>query len=424
MPVNLVVGIQWGDEGKGRVVDYLCANAHIAARFGGGANAGHTVIVGDKTYKLRIVPSGVVSGVEACIIGPGTVVNPESFLAEIEALDAAGIDTSRVWISDLAQLILPYHIELDRAGERARGAGAIGTTGNGIGPAYGDRVARCGIRAGDLRDPSYCRATIEARAEALAPLGIHVDAEGVALWLEALAPRVLRHVRDTVTMLHDALRSDKRVLVEGAQGSMLDVTFGTYPFVTSSATVAGAAGAGLGFGPTVVESVLGVVKAYTTRVGGGPFPTELADATGERLRSVGREFGVVTGRARRCGWLDLAMLRYAVQVNGVTEIALTKLDVLDGFDEIKVGVAYRSNSEASVPFQIAGGAQPEYRTFAGWSRSTADARTFERLPTAARDYVSFIERECGVPVTLISVGPERRQIIERGARTLAGAARA
>jgi adenylosuccinate synthase len=422
MPVNLVVGIQWGDEGKGRIVDYLCANAHIAARFGGGANAGHTVVVGDKTYKLRIVPSGVVTGVAACVIGPGTVVNPESFLAEIDALDAAGIDTSRVWISDLAQLILPYHIELDRAAERARGSGAIGTTGNGIGPAYGDRVARCGIRAGDLRNPAYCRATIEARAATLAPLGINVDSEGVALWLEALAPRVLRHVRDTVTMLHDALRSDKHVLVEGAQGSMLDVTFGTYPFVTSSATVAGASGAGLGFGPTAVESVMGVVKAYTTRVGGGPFPTELLDSTGERLRSAGREFGVVTGRARRCGWLDLAMLRYTVQVNGITELALTKLDVLDGFDEIKVGVAYRGNANGSVPFQIAGGAEPEYRTFAGWSTSTTDARTFDRLPAAARDYVSFIERECGVPITLISVGPERRQIIERGVRTLAGAA--
>jgi adenylosuccinate synthase len=421
MPVNLVVGIQWGDEGKGRIVDYLCANAHIAARFGGGANAGHTVIVGDKTYKLRIVPSGVVTGVESCIIGPGTVVNPESFLAEIDALDAAGIDTSRVWISDLAQLILPYHIELDRAGERARGAAAIGTTGNGIGPAYGDRVARCGIRAGDLRDLRYCRTIVEARAAALAPQGVHVDIEGVVLWLETLAPRVLRHVCDTVAMLHDALRSDKRVLVEGAQGSMLDVTFGTYPFVTSSATVAGAAGAGLGFGPTAVDSVVGVVKAYTTRVGGGPFPTELLDATGERMRSVGREFGVVTGRARRCGWLDLAMLRYAVHVNGITELALTKLDVLDGFDEIKVGSAYRSASEGSVPFQIAAGAEPEYRTFAGWSGATTDARTFGELPAAARDYVAFIERECGVPITLISVGPERRQIIERGARTLAGA---
>jgi len=203
---------------------------------------------------------------------------------------------------------------------------------------------------------------------------------------------------------------------------MLDVTFGTYPFVTSSATVAGAAGAGLGFGPTAVESVVGVVKAYTTRVGGGPFPTELLDATGERMRSVGREFGVVTGRARRCGWLDLAMLRYAVHVNGITELALTKLDVLDGFDEIKICVAYRDSSEGSVPFQIAGGAQPEYRTFAGWSSSTVDARTFGRLPAAARDYVSFIERECGVPVLLISVGPERRQIIERGALTLAEAA--
>lgn len=421
MPLSLVVGIQWGDEGKGRIVDYLCANAHVAARFGGGANAGHTVIVGDKTYKLRIVPSGVVSGVEACIIGPGTVVNPESFLAEIAALHEAGVDTSRVWVSDLAQLILPYHIELDRASERARGASAIGTTGNGIGPAYGDRVARCGLRAGDLRDLAYCREVIEARAIALAPLGVHVDPADVVGRLEALTPRMLPHVCDTVTLLHGALRANKRVLVEGAQGSMLDVTFGTYPFVTSSVTVAGGAGAGLGFGPTCVESVMGVVKAYTTRVGGGPFPTELTDATGERLRSVGREFGVVTGRARRCGWLDLAMLRYAVQVNGITELALTKLDVLDGFDEIKVCAAYSGGSDRSLPFQIAAGATPEYRTFSGWSGSTSGARSFGDLPAAARDYVSFIERECGVPVTLVSVGPERQQIIDRGARSLIGA---
>jgi adenylosuccinate synthase len=424
MPVSLVVGIQWGDEGKGRIVDYLCANAQVAARFGGGANAGHTVIVGDKTYKLRIVPSGVVTGVESCIIGPGTVVNPESFLAEIAALSEAGIDTSRVWVSDLAQLILPYHIELDRAAERARGSAAIGTTGNGIGPAYGDRVARCGLRAGDLRDLSYCRDVVEARAAALAPLGINVDSADVVRRLEAQAPPMLAHVCDTVTLLHAALRANKRVLVEGAQGSMLDVTFGTYPFVTSSVTVAGGAGAGLGFGPTCVDSVMGVVKAYTTRVGGGPFPTELTDATGDRLRSVGREFGVVTGRARRCGWLDLAMLRYAVQVNGITDLALTKLDVLDGFDVINVCTAYRGAGERSVPFQIAAGASPEYRTFSGWSGSTADARAFGDLPAAARDYVSFIERECGVPVTLISVGPERRQIIDRGTRSLIGAAQA
>jgi len=424
MPVNLVVGIQWGDEGKGRIVDYLCAGAHIAARFGGGANAGHTVIVGDKTYKLRIVPSGVVTGVESCIIGPGTVVNPESFLAEIAALNAAGIDTSRVWVSDLAQLILPYHIELDRAGERARGKDAIGTTGNGIGPAYGDRVARCGIRAGDLRDLAYCRSIVESRAAALAPIGIEVDSGEIMLWLERFAPRMLRHVCDTVSMLHEALRAGKRVLVEGAQGSMLDVTFGTYPFVTSSVTVAGGAGAGLGFGPTCVESVMGVVKAYTTRVGGGPFPTELTGETGERLRSIGREFGVVTGRARRCGWLDLAMLRYAARVNGVTEIALTKLDVLDGFDEIEVCVSYSGTSNASVPFQIAGDAQPQYHTLSGWSAPTTDVRSFDQLPSAARAYIEFIERECGLPITLVSVGPERRQIIERGVRALAAPARA
>ena len=273
-----------------------------------------------------------------------------------------------------------------------------------------------------MRDLPYCRAIVQSRVAALAPLGIEIDSGEVMRWLEALAPRVLAHVRDTVAMLHHALCANKRVLVEGAQGSMLDVAFGTYPFVTSSNTVAGGAGAGLGFGPMVVESVMGVVKAYTTRVGGGPFPTELLDETGERLRSVGREFGVVTGRARRCGWLDVSLLRYSVQVNGVSEIALTKLDVLDGFDEIKVCVAYRGHSDSSLPFQMAAGAQPEYRTFPGWCASTTDARSFDDLPAKARDYVAFVERECGVPVTLVSVGPERRQIIERGARALVGAA--
>jgi adenylosuccinate synthase len=424
MPVHVVVGAQWGDEGKGRIVDYLSARAEIAARYGGGANAGHTVRVGENTYKLRIVPSGAVAGCEACIIGPGTVIHPETFLAEIEKLSLAGVDTSRIWISDLAHLIMPYHIALERARELARGADALGTTGNGIGPAYGDRVARTGIRAGDLRDPARCKAIIAAKAEELERAGIAFDPADLWRDLEAHSPALLAHVCDTVAMINTALDQGKTVLAEGAQGSMLDVGLGTYPYVTSSVTVAGGAGAGLGFGPTRIAAVIGVSKAYATRVGSGPFPTEDTGEAGERLRVLGKEVGVVTGRARRCGWLDLTALRYAVAVNGITELALTKLDVLDGFEEIPVGLAYDGDASLSVPLQIAAGAKPRYKTLPGWDEPTVNARTFHDLPANARSYVEFIEEACGIPVTLISVGPERSQIVGRGMRAAVQAASA
>ncbi|HLJ83900.1 MAG TPA: adenylosuccinate synthase [Candidatus Eremiobacteraceae bacterium] len=416
MPVHVVVGAQWGDEGKGRIVDFLSTRADIAARYGGGANAGHTVRVGEKTYKLRIVPSGAVAGCEACIIGPGTVIHPETFLAEIEKLAMAGVDTSRIWISDLAHLIMPYHIALERSRETARGADALGTTGNGIGPAYGDRVARTGIRAGDLREPARCKAIIAAKSAELGSAGIAFDPAEVWRGLEALSATLLAHVCDTVSMINVALDHGKTVLAEGAQGSMLDVGLGTYPYVTSSVTVAGGAGAGLGFGPTRIASVIGVSKAYATRVGSGPFPTEDLGEAGERLRAIGREVGVVTGRARRCGWLDLVGLRYAVAVNGITELALTKLDVLDDFDEIQVGVGYDGDAALSVPLQIAAGAKPRFQSLPGWKEPTVNTRTFGDLPAHARSYVEFVERACGIPVTLISVGPERSQIVERGAR--------
>jgi adenylosuccinate synthase len=422
MPVHVVVGAQWGDEGKGRIVDFLSARADIGARYGGGANAGHTVRVGEKTYKLRIVPSGAVAGCEACIIGPGTVIHPETFLAEIEKLAVAGVDTSRVWISDLAHLIMPYHIALERSREKARGSDALGTTGNGIGPAYGDRVARTGIRAGDLRDPARCKAIIAAKSEELRRAGIAFDPAEVWRDLEALSATLLAHVCDTVAMINSALDQGKIVLAEGAQGSMLDVGLGTYPYVTSSVTVAGGAGAGLGFGPTRIASVIGVSKAYATRVGSGPFPTEDTGEAGERLRDVGREVGVVTGRPRRCGWLDLVALSYAVAVNGITELALTKLDVLDGFEEIRVGMTYDGDATLSVPLQIAAGAKPRYQSLPGWSEPTVNVRTFHDLPANARTYVEFIEDACGIPVTLISVGPERSQIIGRDARAAVQAA--
>lgn len=413
MGVTLVIGAQWGDEGKGRVVDFLSRGASVVARFGGGSNAGHTVRVGDKTYKLRIVPSGVVAGVEHCIIGPGTVVSPAALVAELDTLEFNDIDTSRVWVSDLAHVILPHHIDMDKVAERERGEDALGTTGNGIGPAYVDRVARTGMRAGDLLDMRRARQALFARAQELRTRGLTLDLDTTVADLSRQAERIVPHIRDTVALLHEQLRAGKQILAEGAQGSLLDVTFGTYPYVTSSVTVAGGACAGLGFGPKSVESVIGVVKAYQTRVGGGPFPTELQDEDGEELRKRGAEFGVVTGRPRRCGWLDLVALRYAVQINGLTHIALTKLDVLDTFYQLKVCTAYDEAGEGSLPFAIARGATPVYETMPGWLRTTVSAHSFEDLPYNAREYIALIEHHAGVPVSYVSVGPERSQIIVR-----------
>ncbi|MBV8164926.1 MAG: adenylosuccinate synthase [Candidatus Eremiobacteraeota bacterium] len=415
MPVTLVIGAQWGDEGKGRIVDFLSRSAQVVARFGGGSNAGHTVRVGDKTYKLRIVPSGVVAGVDHCIIGPGTVVSAGGLVTELETLEFNGVDTSRVWVSDLAHLILPYHVEMDRTAERERGEDALGTTGNGIGPAYIDRAARTGIRAGELVDIRRARQLLFARTHAIRSQGIATDLDTVAAELGAQAERVVPHIRDTVTLLHEQLKAGKRVLAEGAQGSMLDVTFGTYPYVTSSVTIAGGALAGLGFGPTDVDHVIGVVKAYQTRVGGGPFPTELEDSLGEELRKRGAEFGVVTGRPRRCGWLDLVALRYAVQINGITHLAITKIDVLDSFYQISMCTGYEGGGDLSLPFQIAHGAKPQYETLPGWLKNTVTARSWEDLPYNAREYLKFIEDFVGVPVSYVSVGPERSQIVTRDA---------
>ena len=418
MPVTLVIGAQWGDEGKGRIVDFFAPAFGTVARFGGGANAGHTVRVGESTYKLRIVPSGAIAGVEHCIIGPGTVVSPAQFIAEISQLREAGVDVSRVWLSDLAHLVLPYHVAQDAAQERELGDNAIGTTGNGIGPAYVDRAARVGLRAGDLRDRQKCRSHIERRASALRRSGVTIDAEALVAELEMQAPAILPHVRDTIALLHSELQRGKAVLAEGAQGSMLDVNLGTYPYVTSSVTVAGGASCGLGFGPALVERVIGVAKAYATRVGGGPFPSEIFGAQAAQLRSAGAEFGVVTGRPRRCGWLDLAALKYAVAINGITELALTKLDVLDGLGEVQVCTGYEAAADVSLPFALATQCKPVYRTFEGWSTSTRQARSWDELPAAARAYVEGIEDALRVPVSFISVGAERAQIIVRSGAPL------
>jgi adenylosuccinate synthase len=423
MPVTLVIGAQWGDEGKGRIVDFMSRAAQIVARFGGGSNAGHTVRVAEKTYKLRIVPSGVVAGVEHCIIGPGTVVSPAGLVAELDTLEFNGVDTSRVWVSDLAHLILPYHVELDKSAERERGEDALGTTGNGIGPAYIDRVARTGIRAGELVDMRRARQALFARTQALRAQGIVLDLDTVAADLGRQAERIAPHVRDTVSLIHDELAAGKRMLAEGAQGSMLDVNFGTYPYVTSSVTISGGALSGLGFGPREVDHVIGIVKAYQTRVGGGPFPTELQDENGAELQKRGAEFGVVTGRARRCGWLDLVALKYAVQINGITHIALTKIDVLDTFYEISLCTAYEEGGEGSLPFVIGRGPKPVYKKMPGWLKTTVAARVWDDLPYNAREYIKCIESFVGVPVSYISVGPERSQIIVKPDAPLASAAK-
>src|ERR1700694_266006 len=424
MPVTGVLGPQWGGEGKGRIVDFLSSNAEVVARFGGGANAGHTVRVGDKTYKLRMVPSGIVAGVEHCIIGPGNVVSPAGLTADAHTLEYGGVDISRLWISDLAHLIMPYHIDLDKSAERERGHDALGTTGNGIGPAYKDRAARSGIRVGDLRDLRRLRQTLFARAQGLRTQGIVFDLDSVMPDLEKHAQRMLPHICDTVALLHADLKAGKRVVAEGAQGTMLDVNLGTDPVVTSSETVAGGALAGLGFGPKEVDHVIGVVKAYATRVGGGPFPTEQQNEIGEQLRKRGSEFGTVTGRARRCGWLDLVALRYAVAINGITHLALTKLDVLDTFYELSMCTAYEEAERGeSLPFVISQKATPVYKSLPRWLKPTVSARKWEDLPRNTRDYIEFIEEFVEVPVSYVSVGPERSQIIVRPNAPLAPLAR-
>ncbi len=317
---------------------------------------------------------------------------------------------------------MPYHVELDKSAERERGEDALGTTGNGIGPAYVDRVARTGIRAGELRDMRRVRQTLFSRMHALRTQGIVLDLDTVAADLNHQAERIVPHVRDTVLLLHQELRAGKRVLGEGAQGSLLDVNFGTYPYVTSSVTIAGGACSGLGFGPKEVEHVIGVCKAYQTRVGGGPFPTELQDREGEELRKRGAEYGVVTGRPRRCGWLDLVSLRYAIQINGMTHLALTKLDVLDTFYQISVCTGYENVGEGSLPFAIGAGATPMLETMPGWLKPTVTARAWEDLPYNAREYIGFIENFVGVPVSYVSVGPERSQTIVRHSAPIASAA--
>ncbi len=416
----VVVGAQWGDEGKGKLVDVLAERADLVVRYQGGANAGHTVVIGDSQFILRQIPSGILHPSTVCIVGNGVVLEPETFCGELDQLAERGIDTiGRIFVSDRAHLVLPYHKLLDAAHERSQN---IGTTGRGIGPAYEDKYGRRGIRVTDLRQAGCARQILTGRVERanqlLALMGsserASLDAH-VAL-LERLAPRLLPIAADTGLMVHRALRDGRKVLLEGAQGSLLDVDHGTYPYVTSSNTTAGGAAVGAGIGPTAINGVLGVVKAYTTRVGNGPLPTEAENGLDQRLRELGGEFGAVTGRPRRCGWFDATVVRYAARVNGLTALAVTKLDVLDSFDEIPVCTAYKLGDEpcSEMPAEVdsLGRVRPSYEILPGWRQPTGSSRRLADLPVGARAYLERLEALSGVPVRYVSVGTRRDQIID------------
>ena len=416
MPATVIVGAQWGDEGKGKIVDLLALDSELVCRYQGGPNAGHTIVVDGETFKIRQIPSGVLRG-KTCVIGAGCVVDPEVFLAEVDELESRGLSTKDVHLSGEAHVIMPWHVAIDRASERRLGELQIGTTKRGIGPCYADKAARLGIRVQDLLDAKILRQKIEValaeknvwleRVYGVAPL----DLEEVAGSLESFAQRIRAYVADTSLLVDRALREGREVLLEGAQGTLLDLDHGTYPFVTSSNTVAANAATGIGIGPNRIDRVIGVAKAYVTRVGEGPFPTEIEGPDQERVRELGGEFGTVTGRERRCGWLDLVALRYAVRLNGITSVALTKLDVLSHFGELPVCVAYvlRDGTETQdFPAHQSDfhHCKPVYETLPGWQKSLADG-----LPPAARGYVEFVEEALGVEIALVGTGAERERVV-------------
>jgi adenylosuccinate synthase len=418
----VIVGSQWGDEGKGKIVDVLAERVDVVARYQGGANAGHTVHVGEEEFVLHQIPSGILHPERRCLLGNGVVLDPFQFFEELDALIARGIDAgARVGISARAHLLLPYHKMLDRAAEVRRGAGKIGTTGRGIGPAYEDKVARQGIRVADLRDAGRAEERLRAAAarvnERLAAQGSaeQVDPDGLVEEVLGIRGRLLSLATETGREIQDALRAGRRVLLEGAQGALLDVDHGTYPFVTSSNTTAGGAALGVGIGPTMVDAVVGVVKAYTTRVGSGPLPTEFPSPMQERVRELGGEYGATTGRPRRCGWFDAVVVRYAARVNGLTGLAVTKLDVLDTLEELQIATGYRAGGEVLDEFPgdlgLLEEAEPIYETLPGWQASTAEARRWDDLPDAARAYLRRIEELTGVTIWYVSVGTRRDQII-------------
>jgi adenylosuccinate synthase len=424
MSVVAIVGAQWGDEGKGKIVDIYTEFAEVVVRYAGGPNAGHTLVVGDDKLVVRLLPSGILRTGTLCVLGQGMVVDPDVLLSEIDELERRGHRDlgRRLAVSDRAHLILPYHVTVDTLRETSARAGqAIGTTKKGIGPAYEDKARRTGLRAGDLRHPERLRQRIEAAIAAWAPTitalgGTVPEAEPIVASLLVHAKRLVPLLRDTSALVNDAMKAGKRTMLEGAQGTLLDLDHGTYPFVTSSSAVAGGASVGCGIGPNRINTVIGITKAYTTRVGAGPFPTELSNAEGTHLREVGAEFGSVTGRPRRTGWLDLPALRYAARVNGFDGLALTKLDVLTGLPSLKVCVAYDTPDGRVTDLPIDLLDQPEsltpvYTEFEGWQEKLEGVRVLDELPKAARAYIRFLETETGVPIFLVSVGPRRSETI-------------
>jgi adenylosuccinate synthase len=430
VPGTVIVGAQWGDEGKGKIVDLLAQHSDVVCRYQGGPNAGHTIIVGGETFKIRQIPSGIISG-KISVLGAGCVVDPQVFLEEVDELESRGVSTSVVRLSGNAHLVMPWHVAIDQASERRLGNLQIGTTRRGIGPAYADKASRIGIRVQDVLDPKILRQKIEV---ALAEKNVWLERvyevepfslEDVADRYEGYAQRLRPYVADTSLLVDEALEDGKFVLFEGAQGTLLDLDHGTYPFVTSSNPVAAAAATGIGIGPNRLDSIIGVAKAYVTRVGEGPLPSEIPSPQQEQVRDLGGEFGTVTGRERRCGWLDLVALRYAVRVNGLTSLALTKLDVLSAFDELPVCVRYLlpdGSETADFPAHQSDfhHCRPVYETLGGWGEPLDTCESLDALPGAARAYVEFVEAALGVEVSLIGTGAERERVLSpHGLETVA-----
>jgi len=422
MPVSVVVGTQWGDEGKAKIIDLLAETHQIVARYQGGHNAGHTVVVGDQKYALQLVPSGVFYSHVTPVIGNGVVVDLPTLFNEIDTLESRGVSCARLRVSSLAHLIFPWHQSHDAISESGLGENKIGTTLKGIGPAYADKARRVGIRAGDVRDPQRFKNLVRERAIAeqkvLTALGgEQLDVDSIVEKFSHLGARLAPYVADTVNFLHDALDRKENLLLEGAQATFLDIDHGTYPFVTSSNPIAGGACAGSGLGPRDITRIVGIAKAYTTRVGSGPFPSELLGELGDKIVDIGHEFGTVTGRRRRPGWLDLVMLRHAVRLNSLTEIALTKLDVLDTFSTVRVCVGYELNGKEISGYpddsQMLGQVVAKYVDIPGWNTSVRAIRNYKDLPKQAQQLIELVEKHVGVPVTMIGVGPERNECVVR-----------
>jgi adenylosuccinate synthase len=419
VPASIVLGTQWGDEGKGKATDYLADSMDFVVRYQGGNNAGHTILAGGTLLKLQLTPSGILYPHITSVIADGVVVDPRVLLEEMERLEGLGIDTSKLKVSGNAHLIMPYHLEIEKVTERYLGRNALGTTKRGIGPAYADKAARIGLRVQDLFDEGIFRQKLDValKEKNLVLTKIYnrlaLEPEQIVQDYMEYAKRLASHMSDTSKLLHDALREGKQVLFEGAQGALLDLDHGTYPFVTSSSTVAGTALASAGVGPWELERAIGITKAYVTRVGAGPFPTEDKGPDGERLGERGQEFGTVTGRRRQCGWFDAVILRYAARLNGLTELFLTKLDVLSGFETLKVCTGYRADGDLYEDFpphqSLFHRAEPVYEEMEGWPEELGEAKTFEDLPAAARKYVERIQALGDVRIGVVSIGPSREQ---------------